>query len=414
MLSTHFRRPQRVSERNQRLLDVYARHAADLILRFRYEQALKEADRRKDEFLATLAHELRNPLAPIRNAAEMLKVKAPTDPDLVWGRDVIERQVGQMARLLDDLLDVSRITRGKLELRKGRVTLAAVVESAVETSRPAIDGGGHRLTVELPPEPAHLDADPVRLAQVFANLLNNAAKYTDRGGDVRLSAQLVGREVVVSVRDTGIGIAPEVLPRLFEVFSQATPALERSQGGLGIGLSLVRGLVEMHGGRVQGRSAGPGQGSEFVVRLPVAAAAPTVREPPPAEAEKPRVAGCRVVVADDNRDAADTLAMMVRLMGHEARIARDGEEAVGAVEAFRPDAVLLDIGMPRLNGYEAVRRIRAQPWGKDILLVAVTGWGQEEDRRRSQEAGFDHHLTKPASPAALEKLLGSVAPRKAE
>jgi PAS domain S-box-containing protein len=413
MLSTHFRRPQRLSERNQRLLDVYARHAADLILRFRYEQVLKEADRRKDEFLATLAHELRNPLAPIRNAVEVLKVTGPTGPDLAWGRDVIERQAGQMARLLDDLLDVSRITRGRLELRKGRVTLAAAVESAVETSRPAIDGGGHRLTVTLPPEPVHLDADPVRLAQVFANLLNNAAKYTDRGGDVRLSAERAGQEVVVSVRDTGIGIAPEVLPRLFEMFSQAKPALERSQGGLGIGLSLVRGLAEMHGGRVEARSAGPGRGSEFVVRLPVAAA-PEGHEQRPAEAEKPRATGLRVVVADDNRDAADTLAMMVRLMGHEVRIARDGQEAVEAAEAFRPDVVLLDIGMPRLNGYDAARRLRDRPWGRDLLLVAVTGWGQEEDRRRSKEAGFEHHLVKPASPAALEKLLGSVVPLKAE
>jgi signal transduction histidine kinase len=413
MLSTHFRRPQRLSERDQRLLDVYGRHAADLILRFRYEQALKDADRRKDEFLATLAHELRNPLAPIRNAAQVLKEKGLFGPELVWARDVIDRQAGQMARLLDDLLDVSRITRGKLELRPVRVTLAEVVQSAVETSRPAINGGGHALTVALPPEPVWLGADPVRLAQVFANLLNNAAKYTDRGGAIRLSAERAGAEVVVSVKDSGIGIAPEVLPRLFEMFSQATPALERSQGGLGIGLSLVKGLVQMHGGRAEARSAGPGRGSEFVVRLPVAAA-PPVSEQPAAAAEQPCFAGCRVVVADDNRDAADSLALMLTLMGHEVRTARDGQEAVDLAEAFRPDVVLLDIGMPRLNGYDAARHIRARPWGKDVLLVAVTGWGQEEDRRRSEAAGFNWHLVKPASPAALEKLLGAVARRKAE
>jgi CheY-like chemotaxis protein/two-component sensor histidine kinase len=326
---------------------------------------------------------------------------------------VIERQVGQMARLLDDLLDVSRITRGKLGLRKAPVTLAAVLESAVETSRPVIDGGGHQLAVTLPPEPVHLDADPVRLAQVFANLLNNAAKYTARGGTVRLTAERAGPEVVVSVTDSGIGIAPEVLPRLFEMFSQATPALGRSQGGLGIGLSLVRGLVEMHGGRVEARSGGAGQGSEFVVRLPIAAT-PAAREQRPAGAQTPCAGGCRIVAADDNSDAAHSLALMLTLMGHEVRTARDGQEAVEVAEAFRPEVVVLDIGMPRLNGYEAARRIRQQPWGKAVLLVALTGWGQEEDRRRSKEAGFDEHLVKPANPAALEELLGRVAPRKAE
>jgi PAS domain S-box-containing protein len=360
----------------------------DIDQRKRTEEALRESDRRKDAFLATLAHELRNPLAPIRNAVEVLKAKGTPDPELTWCREVIERQVGQMARLLDDLLDVSRITRNKLELRKERVTLATVLESAVETSRPVIDGGGHELTVSLPSEPVYLDADPVRLAQVFANLLNNAAKYTEGGGRIRLAAERVGQELVVSVGDNGIGIAADVLPRLFRMFSQAKAALERSQGGLGIGLSLVRGLVEMHGGTVEARSGGPGAGSEFVVKLPIAVAS-AVPEQPPAEVKKPCGVRCKIVVADDNRDAADSLALMLRLKGHEVRNARDGEEAVEAAEAFRPDVVLLDIGMPRLNGYEVARRIREQLWGKDMVLVALTGWGQDEDRRRSEEAGFD-------------------------
>jgi PAS domain S-box-containing protein len=376
----------------------------------RAEEALKEADRRKDEFIATLAHELRNPLAPVRNAVQVLKKKGTPDPEVTWAREVIERQVAQMARLLDDLLDVSRLSLHKLRLRKGRVTLASVIDSALETSRPLIDAGRHELRVTLPDEPVHLDADPVRLAQVFANLLNNAAKYTDRGGVIRLTAERGGGEVVATVKDTGIGIAAEVLPRIFETFSQATPALERAQGGLGIGLSLVRGLVELHGGSVVARSDGPGAGSEFTVRLP-AAAAPR-REQPPGGVAPPSPAGCRIVAADDCRDAADSLAMLLRLMGNEVRTAGDGQEAVEVAEAFRPDVALLDIGMPRLNGYEVARRIREQPWGKDVFLVALTGWGQEEDRRRSQEAGFNSHLVKPVDPAALEQLLGARAPRK--
>jgi CheY-like chemotaxis protein len=278
------------------------------------------------------------------------------------------------------------------------------VDTAVETSRPAIDGGGNELVVTLPSEPVYLEADPVRLAQVLANLLNNAGKYTDRGGHIRLTAERRGHEAVVSVEDTGIGIAPEVLPRLFEMFSQATPAMERSQGGLGIGLSLVRGLVELHGGRVEARSDGPGHGSEFIVRLPIAGA-PPAREVRPAEAEKPRRVGLKIVVADDNRDAADSLAMMLRLAGNEVRIAYDGLEAVEQAQAFRPDVVLLDIGMPRLNGYEAARRIREQSCDNCMSIVALTGWGQEEDKRRSKEAGFNAHLVKPVDPAALEKVL---------
>jgi CheY-like chemotaxis protein len=382
-------------------------------VRVRLVRQLRDADRRKDEFLATLAHELRNLLAPIRNALQVLRAKGPPEPELVWCRDVIDRQVRQMARLLDDLLDISRVTLGKLELRKERVTLAAVVDSAVETSRPLVRAGGHDLTVALPDEPVYLEADPVRLAQVFSNLLNNAAKYTERGGRIRLTARFAGPEVEVSVKDTGIGIAPEHLPRLFDKFSQVASALERSQGGLGIGLSLVKGLVGMHGGSIEARSDGPGKGSEFVVRLPVAVA-PPVREQHPAEPEKVSAAACRIVVADDNRDGAESLAMLLQVMGHEARTAHDGEEALALVSEFRPDVVLLDIGMPKLNGYETARGIRREPWGRDMILIALTGWGQEEDRRRALEAGFNCHMVKPVDIDALEKLLGSVTPRKAD
>ncbi len=369
------------------------------------EGQLKDADRRKDEFLATLSHELRNPLAPLRNGLEILKM-AGDDAELAGrARAVMERQLGQLVRLIDDLLDVSRITRGRLDLRKQRVDLAGVVRSAVEDSRPAIEAAGHRLTVTLPPEPVWLDADPVRLAQVFANLLTNAAKYTDAGGQIGLTAECQGDEVVVSVTDSGIGIAAEHLPRLFQMFSQATPALERAQGGLGIGLSLVRGLVEMHGGAVEARSDGPGKGSEFIVRLPLAPGPPD-RGPSPAQGEKGAHAPARrILVADDNPDAADSLALVLRLGGHEVHAVHNGQEAVEAAERMRPDLALLDIGMPGLNGYEAARRIRQRPGGEGVVLVAVTGWGQDDDKRKAAEAGFDRHLTKPVDPQALEEIL---------
>ena len=376
----------------------------------RAQAALKEADRSKDEFLATLAHELRNPLAPIRNALQILKAKGPPDPELQWARDVIDRQVQLMARLLEDLLDVSRISRNKLELRKERVELADVVEAALETSRPLIEAGGHEFTVTLPPEPIHLEADPVRLAQVFANLLNNAAKYTEDGGRIRLTAERHEGDVVVSVKDNGIGIVAEMLPRIFEIFSQSNRALARSQGGLGIGLSLVKGLVELHGGSIEVRSDGADRGSEFVVRLPVAAETPGREPARPGEDEQPKpVTKRRILIADDNRDSADSLAMLLKIMGNEVGTAYDGEQAVEAAEALRPDVVLLDIGMPKLNGYDACRRIREQPWGRGMFLIALTGWGQEEDRRRTEEAGFNHHIVKPVDPAALMKLLASLS-----
>lgn len=373
------------------------------------EKRLRETDRRKDEFLATLAHELRNPLAPISNAVEFLKAKASTEPSFAWGLGVIGRQVQTMARLLEDLLDVSRISRNKLALRKERIDLMAVIQRAVETSRPVIDIGGHELSISLPHEPVMLEADPVRLAQVFSNLLNNAAKYTPGGGHIRLTATRDGNDITVSIKDDGIGISAEMLPRLFQIFSQAEPALERSQGGLGIGLSLVRGLVELHGGRIEAQSDGPGHGSEFIIRLPV-----LTTQPASAPAQSGRAgtqkcsATCKVLVADDNRDSADTMSMMLETLGHDVCTAYDGAEALRTAERSRPAVAILDIGMPALNGYEVCERIRAQPWGKNMVLIALTGWGQEDDRRRAEDAGFDHHLVKPVNPTTIAALLSSV------
>ena len=384
--------------------DLHVSIALDLTQVRATEEALRDADRRKDEFLATLAHELRNPLAPIRNAVHVLNCRGPEDPTLQTAYEMIERQVAHMVRLIDDLLDVSRITRGKLELRKERVTLAAVVEQAVEASAPHAASAGHDLSVSLPPEPVYLDADPVRLSQVLSNLLNNACKYTERGGRISLSARQDGSGVVIRVTDDGIGIAPEHLPGLFEMFSQVTAALDRSQGGLGIGLALVRGLVEMHGGTVSASSDGLGKGSAFTVRLPAAAAAPV--PPPPETTNGPRAgAARRVLVVDDNWDSAESLAMLLRLTGHTVETAHDGAAAVEAAERFRPDVVLMDLGMPRLNGYEACRKIREAPWGRGVVMVAQTGWGAEADRQRTDEAGFDGHLVKPVDLVALGQFL---------
>lgn len=366
--------------------------------------ALQAADRTKDEFLAVLAHELRNPLAPIKNSVTLLKAKHLDDPQLAWARDVIDRQIDQMARLLDDLLDVSRITRNKLELRRETVELRLVLDAALETSRPLIEAAAHTLIVDLPPQPIYVDADPLRLAQVFANLLNNAAKYTPRGGEIRITAELLDGDVAVRVGDTGIGIAREALSQIFEMFIQTGTSSQGPSGGLGIGLSLVRGLVEMHGGTVMAKSEGPGKGSEFIVRLPLAAA--VTEAAPAAEPSKlSSVRGERIVLADDNRDAAESLAMMLRISGHDVRIAHDGVEAVKLAGDFRPRVVLLDIGMPLMNGYEAARQLRSAAWGKEMVIVALTGWGQEEDKRRAAEAGFDHHLVKPVDPAAVEEVI---------
>jgi signal transduction histidine kinase/CheY-like chemotaxis protein len=369
--------------------------------------ALKESDRRKDEFLAILAHELRNPLAPIRNAVQILRAKGPPAPELIWARDVIDRQVHQMTRLVDDLLDVSRITRGKIQLHKERVELAAVVNSAVEASRPLIDKWRHEFTVTTPSEPIDLDADLTRLSQVLLNLLNNAAKYTERGGRIWLTIEREGDHVLLRVKDTGIGIPGEMLPRIFDMFTQVDRSLERAEGGLGIGLTLVQRLVEMHGGTVAAHSEGPGKGSEFVVRLPIAteAEAGDKAHPPGGPARDLTVESTRrILVVDDNQDAGDSLEMLLRNLGHDVRTAHDGLEAVDEAAAFQPDVVLLDIGLPKLNGYDVARRIRDQR-GTDVVLIAVTGWGQAEDRRLSREAGFDHHLTKPINLDALQQLL---------
>jgi PAS domain S-box-containing protein len=368
--------------------------------------ALKESDRRKDEFLAMLAHELRNPLAPIRNAVQVLRVKGSALPELQWARDVIDRQVQQMTRLIDDLLDVSRITRGKIELRKEQVELAAVVSSAVEASRPLIEKWGHQLIVMIPEEPVYLDADLTRLSQALSNLLNNAAKYTDKGGRIWLTAERQNDQVLVRVRDTGIGIPTEMLPRIFEMFKQVDRSLERSEGGLGIGLTLVQRLVEMHGGTVDAHSPGLGQGSEFVLRLPLVLEAKRQSlQSVPDRSNSATPVSCRILVVDDNQDSVDSIAILLRAMGNEVHTAHDGLEAVAAVAEFQPDVVLLDLGLPKLNGFDAARSIREQPGGRERVLIALTGWGQEEDRRRSKEAGFDHHLTKPIDFDVLRELL---------
>ncbi|MEA2563887.1 MAG: hypothetical protein QOH06_5391 [Acidobacteriota bacterium] len=374
-------------------------------------EALRDADRRKDEFLALLAHELRNPLAPLRNGLQVMRL-APGDAKAVARlRDMMDRQLSHMVRLIDDLLDVSRFSRNKMELRRSRVLLADVVSSAVETARPAIEAAGHELTVSLPPEPVHLDADLTRLAQVFGNLLNNSAKYTQRGGRIQLTATREGGEVQVAVRDTGIGIPASALPTIFDMFSQVDRSIERTTGGLGIGLALVKGLVEIHGGRVEAASPGEGKGSTFTVRLPVleerAESAPGLA----VEVEvEPGLTGSkrRVLVVDDHRDSAASMALMLQMIGNEVHTAHDGVEALQSAERFRPQVVLMDIGMPRLNGYETTRRIREQPWGRDMIVIALTGWGQDVDRAKSKEAGCDGHLVKPVSLPDLEKLLAEL------
>jgi signal transduction histidine kinase len=378
----------------------------------RMETQLRDIDRRKDEFLATLAHELRNPLAPVRNAVHILQLKGANSPELKWACDVLERQVHAMTRLIDDLMDISRINLDRIELRREPVELAAVIHRAVESSRPLIDESGHELAIALPEGPLLIDADPIRLAQVFMNLLNNAAKYMDRGGRIELSAFATGNEVGVSIKDAGIGISAERIASLFTMFSQVERALSRTRGGLGIGLALARRLVELHGGRISAHSDGLGRGAEFLVHLPQiregVAAAGSV---PAAEPNSPGV-GLRILVADDNEDAALALAALLEILGHTVRTAFDGEAAVRVAAEFEPEVALLDIGMPTLNGFEACQRIRAQPRAHTMTLIAVTGWGQADDRRLSKEAGFDHHLVKPVDPKVMTELLSAVAKRQ--
>lgn len=383
---------------------------AEITERRRADEALQEADHRKSEFLAMLAHELRNPLAPVRNALRIMR-RTASDPTAVNpSLDMLERQVGHMVRLVDDLLDVSRISRGMIELRPEDIELASTVHHAVEAARPFSESMQHELTVSLPWEPMYLHGDRIRLAQVFGNLLNNACKYTEKGGRILLSAEQDGQQAVIRVRDSGIGIASDQLGRIFDMFTQVDTSLERSQSGLGIGLMLVKKLVEMHGGTVEAHSDGVGQGSEFVVALPLLLHAPIPRPSQPPPSEPPATTGRRILIVDDNADAAESLALLLDIEGNETQTASDGVEAVEVAATFRPDVVLLDIGLPKLNGYEAARKIRDEPWGRGMVLVALTGWGQEGDREKSKAAGFDGHMVKPLDHAALIELLAELLP----
>ena len=369
------------------------------------EDALKEADRRKDEFLATLAHELRNPLAPIRNSLEVMKRSNGNLDVIEQSRFTMERQLGQMVRLVDDLIDVSRISRNKLELRKEKTELASIIDHAIEACRPLAESAGHELIVSIPPEPIYLNADSARLAQAFGNLLTNSCKFTKPGGRIEVAVERIDQNAIIKFLDNGIGIPAEMLPKVFEMFTQVDQSLERSQGGLGIGLTLVKRLVEMHDGDVTAHSDGAGRGCEFVVRVPILDEASNFQAPSELLSDKAPAVPRRILVVDDNRDSALSLAMLLKLTGNDVQTAHDGEEAVQKAESYQPDLILLDIGLPKLNGYDACGLIRQQPWGKDITIVALTGWGQEEDRRKSKAAGFDSHLVKPVDHAALIQIL---------
>jgi CheY-like chemotaxis protein/two-component sensor histidine kinase len=372
------------------------------------EDALPIADRSKNEFLAILAHELRNPLAPIRNAVQILNREGTLAPESQWALSAIERQVRQMARLIDDLVDVARISSNRFELRKERVDLAVVLRLAVETSGSLLRTGGQAFTVVLPERPLDLDADPIRLAQAVSNLLNNAAKYTGRDGRIWLIAERAGSDAVVTVRDTGVGISRAMLPHVFEMFSYGEQTRSRMLGGLGIGLTLVKRLVEMHGGTVAAESAGQDMGSTFVIRLPALVESSQCSQPQAEGPVRMSPPSLRILIVDDNRDAADSLAMLLRTTGHDIRTAYDGLEAVQVANEFQPEVVLLDIGLPKIDGHEVAQRLRREPWGQHTCLIAVTGWSDETDRARSRAAGFDHHLVKPLDTGHLAQLLSSI------
>ncbi len=388
---------------------------AEIAERVRIERQLMEADRHKDEFIAMLAHELRNPLAPIRNAVEIMRSKPPSDPQLAWTREVIERQLGSLTHLVDDLLDVSRITRGKINLAREPLELATIIGRAVETTQPLLAEKRQRLELDVPDGSLQVQGDLTRLTQIVGNILANAAKYTDAGGRIMLVARAVGPSVEIRVRDTGIGIPPDQLPRIFDLFTQVESRHDRTPGGLGIGLALVRRLVELHGGAVSAQSDGPGQGSEFIVQLPrhdSSRAPASSPAPPRTDQSAPRCAGTshRILIVDDNRDALESLAALMELAGHAVRAAPDGESALALAASFRPHVLLLDLGLPKLDGYEVARRIRAEPWGKAMVLIALTGWGQDEDRRRTRECGFDSHMVKPLDLQMLTDYLGRLPP----
>jgi signal transduction histidine kinase len=377
---------------------------AHLAERDRTTRALREADQRKDEFLATLAHELRNPLAPIRNSLHILRHTQASGPASQL-YEMMERQVSHLVRMVDDLLEVSRITRGKIELKKERVDLSAVIRAAIETSRPLMESRGHELEITLPRQALFVEADAVRLTQVFANLLNNAAKYTPEGGHITLRVQDLEREAVIRIRDTGVGMPADLLPQVFDLFVQGDHATTRSHGGLGIGLTLVRRLVGLHGGKVEAHSDGLGKGSEFIVRLPNETSSRAFA-PAAAQVASPMIrSATRILVVDDNRDAADSLGTLLEILGAEVRVEHNGAAALDVFSAYHPKVVFLDVGMPGMDGYEVARRIRQRPEAQDVTLIALTGWGQEKDRCNSAAAGFDHHLIKPADIAALQALL---------
>ncbi|MDQ6683799.1 MAG: response regulator [Pseudomonadota bacterium] len=413
LAEVHERR--RAEQQLQELNDNLDRLVTDRTLALReLEAELRAADRRKDEFIATLAHELRNPLAPVRNAVFVLQRRNGDGPDTQSLRDIIARQVGVMARLIDDLMDVSRINQGRIELRRELVELSKVLHLAVEASQPHLEEGGHRLELIGTDTDVVVDADVTRLAQVFVNLLTNAAKYTDRGGCIELAVRREEGEVAITVRDNGIGISAAQIQEVFVMFAQVQGEAPRSRGGLGIGLSLVRHLVELHGGRVEALSDGLGKGSEFVVSLPLPRAAEDAGEPADAAQDRrpddaaPASGALRILVVDDNRDGAETIAELVALCGHEVRMVHDGEAALVEAAAYRPDVVLLDIGLPNIDGYEVCRRIREQPWGRNIKVVALSGWGDHEAKRKGKAAGFDRHLVKPVEESALLSALASV------
>jgi len=404
---------------NAGLAEVNRTLAAEIAERQRAEGRLREADRQKDEFLAMLAHELRNPLAPIHSAVELMGLKEIADPEVRWCRDVIERQTEQLHRLVDDLLDVSRITQGKIKLQSAPLEVASVISRALETTRPLIEARRHQLAVAVPEAAIWIEGDRTRLTQVVGNLLNNAAKYTPEGGQIRLTVELAGggdtTQVMIRVSDSGTGISGEMLPKVFELFTQVDRTVHQAQGGLGIGLALVRRLVELHGGSVAAHSDGPGSGSEFVVTLPLlrretaAPASPAARD-----AGGPNLSARRVLVVDDNVDAALSLAGLLKVSGNIVETAYDGQQGIDAADRFRPEVVFLDLGMPKIDGFGAASWIRSQPWAEDVLLVAVTGWGQEDVRTRTQESGFDAHLVKPVNFAKLSRVLaqGRTASRK--
>ncbi|MFN8654670.1 MAG: ATP-binding protein, partial [Gemmatimonadales bacterium] len=420
MISTHWAEPGRPDERQLRWIDLLARQAADYLERTareeelrRLNEELRERDRRKDEFLATLAHELRNPLAPIRSAVQALLLRHDAGAEAEWFHGVIERQVSHMSRLVDDLLDVSRMRHGKLEVRRERLDLSEIIFHAVEANRPHLESGRFDFEMALPDEPLMVEADPVRLAQVFGNLLHNATKFTPPGGRIRITAVLEDYRVAVSVRDSGIGLDPALVPRLFALFSQGSAAAGRMQEGLGVGLYLVGALVTLHGGTVDVRSEGPGMGTEFLVRLPLATARrPT---PVPSQVAQPAVPARgkrrRVLVADDLRDGADTLAMLLEAMGHEAYPVYGGREALQLAEQLRPDLLFLDLGMPEMDGWEVCEQLRRAPWGRGLTVVALTGRGQDTDIGATLEAGFDRHLVKPVRRETLLEVLGSLPAR---